>query len=302
MEVWNCCMVVSRRNLLLGTGVVLAAACGQAGKTNTLLRRDVGWASFKRSFLDPTGRIIDNGNGGISHTEGQGLGLTMALRANDRAAFDAILGWTEKTLARSDVALFSWRYDPRAPMPVTDPNNATDGDIFIAWALAGAAWQWHEPRYAARSAAIRAAIRQRLVLKRYGRSLLLPGLEGFVSPRAVTLNPSYFVWPALEEFRRPWAALPASASMRSACPFTPWPATRMRSPAPPALTGRIAWPMAASSRRGSTWSPARPRPTASRRADGPSPGWLGPHLRQGHPRRDCHRIIIPPRCKSWRKT
>jgi endoglucanase len=209
-------MVVSRRNLLLGTGFVLAAACGPAGRTNTVPRRDVSWACFKQKFLDPSGRIIDNGNGGISHTEGQGLGLTMALLHNDRAAFDTILGWTEKTLARSDVALFSWRFDPRAPVPVTDPNNATDGDIFIAWALSGAAGQWHEPRYATRSAAIRAAIRQRLVLNRYGRSLLLPGLDGFVSPRAVTLNPSYFVWPALEEFRRidgdgAWQAIIADA-------------------------------------------------------------------------------------------
>ena len=195
-------MVVSRRHLLLGTGFVLAAACGQAGRTNTVTRKDVNWNGFKRMFLDPSGRIIDKGNGGISHTEGQGLGLTMALHSNDRAAFDAILDWTEKTLARSDVALYSWRFDPRAAVPVADPNNATDGDIFIAWALAGAARQWHEPRYAARSAQIRAAIRQRLVLSRYGRSLLLPGLEGFVSPRAITLNPSYFVWPALEEFRQ----------------------------------------------------------------------------------------------------
>ena len=30
----------------------------------------------------------------------------------------------------------------------------------------------------------------------------MPGLEGFVSARAVTLNPSYYIWPALEGFQR----------------------------------------------------------------------------------------------------
>jgi endoglucanase len=44
------------------------------------------------------------------------------------------VGWTERTLLRGDVALFAWRYDPRAPNPVADTNNASDGDMLIAWA------------------------------------------------------------------------------------------------------------------------------------------------------------------------
>ena len=102
-------MVVSRRNLLLGTGFVLAAACGQAGRTNTVTRKDVNWNGFKRMFLDPSGRIIDKGNGGISHTEGQGLGLTMALHSNDRAAFDAILDREDPRPQRCGAVFLAFR-------------------------------------------------------------------------------------------------------------------------------------------------------------------------------------------------
>ncbi len=162
---------------------------------------DVDWPTFKSAFLDPVGRIVDNGNGGVSHSEGQGYGLMLALWNGDRPAFDAILDWTERSLAHRDTALFIWRYDPRQADPVADPNNATDGDIFIAWALAEAARRWNEPRHAERSAAIRTAIRARLVIERYGRRLLLPGMIGFATAEAVTLNPSYYVWPALDAFR-----------------------------------------------------------------------------------------------------
>jgi endoglucanase len=195
-------MGCDRRALLLAIGPAIMAGCGRARQAISTHAGSVNWENFKSAFLDPSGRVVDNGNGSISHSEGQGFGLAMALWAGDRPAFDSILRWTETTLARDDVALFSWRYDPRNAVPVADRNNATDADIFIAWALAGAARRWGDPRYSIRSAAIRTAIRQHLVLARYGRNLLMPAMDGFVTPTAVTLNPSYFVWPALDAFRK----------------------------------------------------------------------------------------------------
>jgi endoglucanase len=162
----------------------------------------VGWAGFKLRFMDVDGRIIDNGNGGVSHSEGQSYGLMMAEAAGDRAGFDAVYRWTEAKLARADVALYSWRYDPRAPDPVADHNNATDGDLLIAYALAKAANRWREPRYAARSQAIVGAIGSRLVRSVGGRMLLLPGLEGFSNSARTTINQSYYVWPALDLFAK----------------------------------------------------------------------------------------------------
>ncbi|MET0250518.1 MAG: glycosyl hydrolase family 8 [Sphingobium sp.] len=196
-------MAFDRRTLLLGMGLTLASACARAEKRRgRAVKSDPLWPAFKSAFLDPSGRIVDNGNGGISHSEGQSYALLLALWNDDRATFDAVLGWTERTLARQDMALFSWRYDPRAGNPVSDPNNATDGDIAIAWALAEAARQWRAPAYAQRSTAIRAAIRSHLVVERFGQQLLLPGLNGFAGGQGVTLNPSYYLWPALDLFRQ----------------------------------------------------------------------------------------------------
>lgn len=196
-------MGVDRRAVLMGGGLALTAACARAGQgKGNSMTRGVDWQSFKAAFLDPSGRIVDNGNGGVSHSEGQGYGLALALWNNDKAAFDLIADWTENNLARPDMPLFAWRYDPRQPDPVTDTNNATDGDIFIAWTMAEAARTWREQRYAKRSGEIRAAIRSRLIIERYDRHLLLPGLQGFVGAQAITLNPSYYIWPALDAFRR----------------------------------------------------------------------------------------------------
>jgi endoglucanase len=215
-------MGFDRRTLLIGMGLTLATACARAEKRGenrtekqsgsrsarpiekrreTAVTGGVDWPSFKASFLDPSGRVVDNGNGGVSHSEGQSYGLLLAVWNDDQPIFDTIWKWTESTLAHQDMALFSWRYDPRAAIPVNDPNNATDGDIAIAWALAQASHKWRNPAYAQRSSAIRGAIRSKLVIERFGRQLLLPGLNGFNSEPNATLNPSYYLWPALDAFR-----------------------------------------------------------------------------------------------------
>lgn len=158
------------------------------------------WAAFAARFLAPEGRIVDSGNGGISHSEGQGYGMLLAEAAGNRAGFDRLWSWTSHTLSRADVRLFSWRFDPTAATPVADPNNAADGDILIAWALLRAAARWHVTEYAEQSAAIRSAIRQHLLRPIGGRTVLLPGLQGFETPGLLTLNPSYYIWPALDAF------------------------------------------------------------------------------------------------------
>ncbi|WP_200941441.1 glycosyl hydrolase family 8 [Caulobacter sp. Root1455] len=164
------------------------------------MRDQDGWSTFKADYLAADGRVIDTGNGGVSHSEGQGYGMLLAEAHGDRAAFDRLWGWTGVNLMRDDVRLFRWRYDPRVPRSGADPNNATDGDILIAWALLRASRRWNDRSYAADSAAIRAAIAKRLVAEIGGRRVLLPGLDGFRQQDAVIYNPSYFVLPALQAF------------------------------------------------------------------------------------------------------
>lgn len=158
------------------------------------------WARYRVMHVSAEGHVIDNGNGGISHSEGQGYGMLLALFADDRETFSRLHTWAEDNLARGDTALFSWRYDPSRPIPVTDPNNATDGDILIAWALMEAGRRWGDAASATRSQEIRTAIAEQLVVRRAGRTLLLPGLVGFDKEDGVVLNLSYYIWPALHSF------------------------------------------------------------------------------------------------------
>ncbi len=156
------------------------------------------WQIFRSRFLKPDGRVIDTGNGGISHSEGQGWGMLFAEAAGDKESFDLIFAWTSTFLKRPNDALHIWRYDPAAAHPTADPNNATDGDIFITWALARGAQRWGEPALAAAAAAIAADIRDRLCVQQSSRMFLLPGISGFTSPKNLNLNPSYYVWPAFD--------------------------------------------------------------------------------------------------------
>ncbi len=170
------------------------------------------WSQYRERFMSPEGRIKDTGNGNVSHSEGQGWGLLFAVSADDRAAFDSLWRWTDATLRRRDIALFSWRYDPSATPAVTDVNNASDGDLLIAWALLRAGQRWNDPGLLQASAEIRDAISRSLVRRIQGYTTLLPGLHGFDQPAGTVINLSYLVVPAFVEFDRidpagPWAEL-----------------------------------------------------------------------------------------------
>ncbi|MBC7668173.1 MAG: hypothetical protein H7236_06885 [Gemmatimonadaceae bacterium] len=66
--------------------------------------------------------------------------------------------------------------------------------------------RWREPEYLAASARLRGAVADRLAVEIGGRTVLLPGEEGFRGAGGVTTNPSYFVLPAFQDSPRPTAA------------------------------------------------------------------------------------------------
>jgi endoglucanase len=162
------------------------------------------WGVYRDKFVTGDGRILDTGNKSVSHTEGQGWAMLFAETAGDRASFDTIWGWTRAHLARPDTALFAWRWDPADPKnPVADPNNASDGDILIAWALIRAADRWHEPRYRDAARRIAIEIRDRLLAAVAHRLVLLPGRDGFLrDDGSIVINPSYYIYPALKDLER----------------------------------------------------------------------------------------------------
>ena len=198
--------------LMLMLLLLPALAAGMA-----LLRSDTTdesgslWSDYRDTFIHD-GRVIDTGNQNISHTEGQGWALLMAEYHDDRDTFEALWGWTLATLYDRHSNLFSWRYRPGDTPPVSDPNNATDGDLLIAWALLRASLRWEDPAHITAATHLREAIRRHLVREQAGYTILLPGKEGFVHKGHRVINLSYLVMPALRDFAAlepdgPWQRL-----------------------------------------------------------------------------------------------
>lgn len=155
------------------------------------------WQAFVSRFVSADGRVIDTGNGDISHSEGQGYGLVFAERLGDRAMFDRLLGWTERNLSRKGDHLHVWRFQPNALVAVDDTNNASDGDLLIAWALLRAGARWGDQGYTDLGTAIAADLLGSCVREVADATVLLPGAFGFEHPDRVIINPSYYVFPAL---------------------------------------------------------------------------------------------------------
>lgn len=170
-------LTLSRRGALAGAAAALAAPTHSALAMPALPDDLHEWEAFKRRFLDPSGRVIDTGNGGCSHTEGQGWGMLFAVAFDDPDTFDLLYGWTSRHLRRGYDALHSWRYQPNAPVPVADRNNATDGDISIAAALWRASRRWNRPDCARVAASMARDILALLVTRAGPRTVLLPGVR-----------------------------------------------------------------------------------------------------------------------------
>ncbi|MDJ0387168.1 glycosyl hydrolase family 8 [Roseomonas sp. E05] len=158
------------------------------------------WEEFKRLYVTPEGRVVDTANQNSSHSEGQGWGLLFAEAFDDQSSFNRILSWTRRELARPYDSLHAWSWRPGRPVPVEDQNNATDGDVFIAWAAARGARRWDRPELQELSRRIVRDLHQACVRNAGGQPLLLPAAFGFEHPGYVVINPSYYVFPAFAEF------------------------------------------------------------------------------------------------------
>ncbi|WP_112833035.1 glycosyl hydrolase family 8 [Ensifer sp.] len=195
-----------RSVLLLALGLVVALPQGHAkaeGRSGTVSAED--WQSYKAKFLDPGGRIVDDGNGGISHSEGQGYGLLLAVLADSSADFELIWSFTRRELLLRNDGLAAWKWSPSEKPHVIDINNATDGDILIAYALTLAGERWKRKDYLAAAAKIAKSILDETVAEYGGRTLLLPGVAGFSAgdrDDGPVVNPSYWVFEAFPVLNR----------------------------------------------------------------------------------------------------
>lgn len=177
--------------------VVLLAGCQWQSESHI----EDDWKLYKSRFVSEDGRVIDTGNGNVSHSESQGYGLILAVKADDKETFKQIWQWTQINLqVRKEDSLFMWRRRPETALSDEDKNNATDGDIIITWALLEAATKWQQPAYDQEAFKILNDIKRKLIVQKNGLTIILPGEYGFQSQDTTTINLSYWVYPAFKVF------------------------------------------------------------------------------------------------------
>lgn len=175
------------------------------------------WNAWRTAHMDATGRVIDGPQESSSHSEGQGYGMLLAATMGDRATFDRMEAWTHLNLAVRQDNLMAWRWIPNAPVRVADLNNASDGDLFRAWALLRAARRFEAPEYREAAQAIVLDLIETCIVHRPGADpLLLPAATGFETERGFLFNPCYSMPLAMTELSTEFGQPVLAAAARGA--------------------------------------------------------------------------------------
>jgi endoglucanase len=165
------------------------------------------WKTFKTDFISEDGRVIDRINNEISHSEGQGYALLLAVHHGDRDTFDTLWAWTKSNLqVRGNDKLLAWKWGQRetGQWDIIDLNNASDGDILVAWALLRAGRKWHDSGLEQAAADLAADVLLSLQHTWQDLALIMPGYFGFIDPPEIIFNPSYLIFPAFQDFSSAW--------------------------------------------------------------------------------------------------
>ncbi len=160
------------------------------------------WENYKQNFISQDGRIIDFYQNQCSHSEGQGYGMLLAVHFNDPKTFARIFTWTQANLMVRKDGLAAWKWGKRinGNWDIIDYNNASDGDILIAWACLNAWKKWQNKIYLTTAETIINSIKKHLIVQINSQKILLPGYFGFDRNKHLKIYPSYTVFPAFQAF------------------------------------------------------------------------------------------------------
>lgn len=176
------------------------------------------WGYFKKRFIAPQGRVIDDADERlITTSEGQSYAMFFALVDDDQSLFDKLLRWSMEHLSQGDFSqrlpAWLWGQQESEQWGILDDNSAADSDLWIAYNLLEAGRLWRVREYTLLGHQLLQLITAREVVKVPGFGpLLLPGARGFTGTDQWLFNPSYLppqlvqrvalfwpdsVWPAL---------------------------------------------------------------------------------------------------------
>ncbi|MHA7239353.1 glycosyl hydrolase family 8 [Arthrobacter sp. TMS1-12-1] len=190
---------------IIGTGVLAATVIVALWATGTLrfggtpppapedgpaaedtLTPEEASADFLDEWVDDDGRVVRRDQGGDTVSEGQAYGLLLALGAGDEARLDAIWGWTESNLVRSD-GLLAWRWQDGR---IVDDEPAADADVDAARALVLAGARFDRPDLTEAGNRLADAVMESMTAQTPLGRVLLPGTWAAGGPDH-HYNPSY---------------------------------------------------------------------------------------------------------------
>ena len=159
------------------------------------------WQAYKTRFVTEQGRVIDTGNNFISHSEGQGYAMLLAVAANDRAVFDRLWSWTRANLMVRDDS------SDRLALGADATTRRQRHEQCVATATFSSPGRWRRRansgamcRYRIAARRIATELARKLVLfKTKLGAILLPASRGFHAedrPDGPVVNLSYYVFPA----------------------------------------------------------------------------------------------------------
>jgi endoglucanase len=128
----------------------------------------------------------------------------LAYRNHDTQTFQKVYRWALNNLKINSKGLFGWKWgkDAQGQWHLLDANNATDGDLWITYALILMGKEQQNESYLQRARALIQAMKTHLVIQAGPRTFLMPAADGFVSNGRLHLNPSYLLIPIYREIAR----------------------------------------------------------------------------------------------------
>lgn len=165
------------------------------------------WQDYAQRFVQADGRMLGSSmDPNQSSSEGQSYGMFFALVANDADSFERLWRWTKANMAGSDLSRnlpgWLWGATQKGTWELLDRNDASDADLWFAYALLEADRLWHKPAYRAEAQQLLGNVERNLVkdIPGLGR-MLLPGPVGYEHPDQLwRFNASYLPIPLLRRF------------------------------------------------------------------------------------------------------
>jgi len=170
--------------------------------TTTVIQ--ASWSEYKALYIAKDGRVIDKVNSNITHSEAIGYAMYLAVKNSDIKTFDKIKEWYSNNLTRNEFGLISWKWgkDKNNSWHVLDVNNASDGDLWIAYDNLLMFEKTKKLKYKQDAFAIIKSIKEHLIIKKNDMLYLLPAKMGFTTDHSIEINLSYYLFFIFDKFKK----------------------------------------------------------------------------------------------------